>query len=125
MARPKKENPPTKERFIHVRVTEDLYDVISKEASEAHLSVSAYFRKLATDKRITLKKEIIFNDPELLSALSNLGKIGSNLNQIARHLNEGNTIDASLRKELLQCITELRSIREEIKEMAGEYRGSN
>ena len=125
MARPKKENPPTKEHFIHVRVTEDLYDVISKEASEAHLSVSAYFRKLATDKRITLKKEIIFNDPELLSALSNLGKIGSNLNQIARHLNEGNTIDASLRKELLQCITELRSIREEIKEMAGEYRGSN
>ena len=125
MARPKKENPPTKEHFIHVRVTEDLYDVISKEASEAHLSVSAYFRKLATDKRITLKKEIIFNDPELLSALSNLGKIGSNLNQIARHLNEGNTIDASLRKELLQCITELRSIREEIKEMAGEYRGGN
>ncbi len=125
MARPKKENPPTKERFIHVRVTEDLYDVISKEASEAHLSVSAYFRKLATDKRITLKKEIIFNDPKLLSALSNIGKIGSNLNQIARHLNEGNSIDASLRKELLQCITELRSIREEIKEMAGEYRGGN
>ena len=35
MARPKKENPPTKERFIHVRVTEDLYDVIAKEAEEA------------------------------------------------------------------------------------------
>ena len=57
MARPKKENPPTKERFIHVRVTEDLYDVIAKEAEEAHLSVSEYLRKLATDKRITLRKE--------------------------------------------------------------------
>lgn len=71
------------------------------------------------------RKEKVFDNPELLSALSNIGKIGSNLNQIARHLNEGNSIDTSLRKELLQCITELRSIREEIKEMAGEYRGGN
>lgn len=125
MARPKKENPPTKERFIHVRVTEDLYDVIAKEAEAAHLSVSEYLRKLATDKRITLRKEVVFDNPELLSALSNLGKIGSNLNQIARHLNEGGSMNLSLRKELLQCITELRSIREEVKEMAGEYRGSN
>lgn len=125
MARPKKENPPTKERFIHVRVTEDLYDVIAKEAEEAHLSVSEYLRKLATDKRITLRKELVFDNPELLSALSNLGKIGSNLNQIARHLNEGGSMNLSLRKELLQCITELRSIREDVKEMAGEYRGRN
>ena len=125
MARPKKENPPTKERFIHVRVTEDLYDVIAKEAEEAHLSVSEYLRKLATDKRITLRKEVVFDNPELLSALSNLGKIGSNLNQIARHLNEGGSMNLSLRKELLQCITELRSIREDVKEMAGEYRGNH
>ena len=125
MARPKKENPPTKERFIHVRVTEDLYDVIAKEAEAAHLSVSEYLRKLATDKRITLRKEVVFDNPELLSALSNLGKIGSNLNQIARHLNEGGSMNLSLRKELLQCITELRSIREDVKEMAGEYRGRN
>lgn len=125
MARPKKENPPTKERFIHVRVTEDLYDVIAKEAEESHLSVSEYLRKLATDKRITLRKEVVFDNPELLSALSNLGKIGSNLNQIARHLNEGGSMNLSLRKEILQCITELRSIREDVKEMAGEYRGSN
>lgn len=125
MARPKKETPPNKERFIHVRVTEELYEVISQEAEEAHLSVSAYLRKLATDKRIILKKEVIFDSPELLSALSNLGKIGSNLNQIARHLNEGDSINLSLRKEILQCITELRSIREDVKEMAGEYRGSN
>lgn len=87
MARPQKDTPPTKERFIHVRVTNDLYDVIAKEAKEAYLSVSEYLGKLATDKRITLRKEVVFDNLELLSALSNLGKIGSNLNQIARYLN--------------------------------------
>ena len=125
MARKKKEFPPVKERFIGFRVTDELYGIIETEASQAKMSVSEYCRTLATNKRVTIRKEVVFNNPELLSALSNLGKIGSNLNQIARHLNEGNSIDVSLRKELLQCITELRLIREEIKEMAGEYRGGN
>ncbi len=34
-------------------------------------------------------------------------------------------MNLTLRKELLQCITELRNIREDVKEMAGEYRGNN
>ena len=125
MARKKKEFPPVKERFIGFRVTDELYGIIETEASQAKMSVSEYCRTLATNKRVAIRKEVVFDNPELLSALSNLGKIGSNLNQIARHLNEGNSIDATLRKELLQCITELRNIREEIKEMAGEYRGGN
>lgn len=125
MARKKKEFPPVKERFIGFRVTEDLYQVIETEASQAKMSVSEYCRSVATNKRIVLKKEIVFNNPELLSALSNLGKIGSNLNQIARHLNEGVSIDPALKKELIQCITELRNIREDVKEMAGEYRGDH
>ena len=125
MARKKKEFPPVKERFIGFRVTEDLYKVIETEASEAKMSVSEYCRSVATNKRIILKKEFVFDNPELLSALSNLGKIGSNLNQIARHLNEGGAMNLSLRKELLQCITELRAIRENVKEIAGEYRGNH
>ena len=125
MARKKKEFPPVKERFIGFRVTEDLYKVIETEASEAKMSVSEYCRSVATNKRIILKKEFVFDNPELLSALSNLGKIGSNLNQTARHLNEGGAMNLSLRKELLQCITELRAIRENVKEIAGEYRGNH
>lgn len=125
MARKKKEFPPVKERFIGFRVTEDLYQVIETEASQAKMSVSEYCRSVATNKRIILKKEKVFNSPELLTALSNLGKIGSNLNQIARHLNEGNSMDSVMKKELLQCITELRNIREDVKEMAGEYRGDH
>ena len=125
MARKKKVFPPVKERFIGFRVTEDLYKVIENEASQAKMSVSEYCRSVATNKRIILKKEFVFDNPELLSALSNLGKIGSNLNQIARHLNEGGAMNLSLHKELLQCITELRAIRENVKEMAGEYRGNH
>lgn len=96
MARKKKEFPPVKERFIGFRVTEYLYQVIETEATQAKMSVSEYCRSVATNKRIIIKKEQVFNNPELLSALSNLGKIGSNLNQIARHLNEGGSMDSAL-----------------------------
>ena len=125
MARPKKTITPIKEKRIMFRVTDELYDVIANEATSAKMTVSEYCRKVCTDKRLIVKKEKIFNNPELLSALSNLGKIGSNLNQIARHLNGGGSIDSELKKELFQCITELRSIREDVKEMAGEYRGNH
>lgn len=125
MARPKKTITPIKEKRIMFRVTDDLYDVIANEAASAKMNVSEYCRKVCTDKRLIVRKEKIFDNPDLLSALSNLGKIGSNLNQIARHLNEGGSIDSALKKELMQCITELRNIREDVKEMAGEYRGNN
>ena len=125
MARPKKTLTPIKEKRIMFRVTDDLYDVIANEASSARMTVSEYCRKVCTDKRLIVKKEIVFDSPELLTSLSNLGKIGSNLNQIARHLNEGGSINSALNHELMQCITDLRHIREDVKEMAGEYRGNH
>lgn len=125
MARPKKVMPPNKNHQITIRFTEELFDVLTKDAEAAQLPRAEYIRKLITNRHPVVKHEIVFDNPELLSVLSNLGKIGSNLNQIARHLNEGGSMNLSLRKELLQCITELRSIREDVKEMAGEYRGSN
>lgn len=125
MARPKKSLPPPKSHQITVRFTQELFDLLTENAEAARLPRAEYIRKLITNHHPIIKREIVFDNPELLSALSNLGKIGSNLNQIARHLNEGGSLNSSMRSELMQCITELRSIREDIKEMAGEYRGSN
>lgn len=51
-------------------------------------------------------------------------KIGDNLNQIARHLNEEGTFTEGMAAEVSECITELHWIRDEVKEMADEYRGN-
>lgn len=48
MARPKKGAPPAKEHFVGIRLTEGLYRVIQSEADNAGLSISEYFRRLAT-----------------------------------------------------------------------------
>lgn len=41
------------------------------------------------DKRVTVKYEIIADVPELKKLIAEFGKIGSNLNHIARHFNQG------------------------------------
>ena len=125
MAKKKKTFPPTKDHFIGFRLTEDLYAVIALEADKAKLSVSEYCRKVCVDKKIIQYQEKVFDSTELLKVFSDLGKIGGNLNQIARHLNGGGELTPSLRNEIMQTITTIRDIREEIKGMAGEYRGDH
>ena len=123
MSRPKKDFPPKKEKFIGFKVTEELYDVISKEAAEARMSVSEYCRKLATDHKVTIHKETVFDSSELLKVLGDMGKIGGNLNQIAHHLNEGMPLYEDMKKEIFRSITDIKEIRDNIRSITGEYRG--
>lgn len=125
MGRPKKTFPPTKQHQIVFRLTEDLYSVIADEADKAKISVSEYCRKVCTDKKLIIRQENVFDSQELLKALSDLGKIGGNLNQIARHLNDGGELSQSMKMEVMDSISTIREIRENIKAMAGEYRGNH
>lgn len=125
MGRPKKSFPPAKQHQIVFRLTEDLYSVIADEADKAKISVSEYCRKVCTDKKLIIRQENVFDSQELLKALSDLGKIGGNLNQIARHLNDGGELTQAMKKDVMDSISTIREIRENIKEMAGEYRGNH
>ena len=52
------------------------------------------------------------------------GKIGSNLNQIARYFNTGGTQSRAIREEINNCITELMRMNKQIMKMAGEFNGN-
>lgn len=123
MGRRKKINPPARMKQFTMRVTEEMYENLKQNANAAHLSVMAYTRQLLSNRRPIVHNEIVYNNPELLKALGNIGKVGSNLNQIARYLNEGVDPTGQMMKEVMRCIVELQKMRNEIKEMAGEYRG--
>ena len=122
MGRKKKEMPPNKDHVIAFRVTDDLYDAIASDAAKAHLSVSEYCRQMATGRKITVHEEIVFDSSELLSILGDMGKIGSNPNQIAHHLNGGGAFSENLKSEVYQGIIAIYKIRDMVKELAGEYR---
>ena len=127
MPRKKKELPPAKEHFIGIRVTNDLYEVLQSEASASNISLSDYVRKLLTSRRPTIHRttEIVYDDPELLKVFSNLAACGNNLNQIAAYLNQNGTMTNPMWKEIKSCITDLYEMRDNVKEIVGEYRGSH
>lgn len=125
MARPKKNLPPGKERKFTIRMTDAMYETLETEANAAGLSTSEYARSLLLDHRPVVKQEIVYDCEELLHTLGDMGKIGSNLNQIAHYLNGGNPFDSHLKSEVMQGIIALYKIRDAVKDMAGEYRGNH
>lgn len=125
MGRPKKEMPPSKGRKFTIRLTDVMYESLEQDAVKAGLSVSEYARELLLNNRPVVKHEIVFDSEELLHVLGDMGKIGSNLNQIAHHLNGGGGWSESLKSEVLQGMIAIYKIRDMVKEMAGEYRGGN
>lgn len=86
MARPRKAASDKREYTIRVRVTLDEKNQIWQEAADARLSPSDFMRL----KSIGSAPKRHMPSPDrtiLLNYLAELGKIGSNINQIARALN--------------------------------------
>ena len=82
MARPKKNLPPGKDKKFTIRVTDEMFEALESEANAAGLATSEYARKLLLDHRPIVKQEIVYDSEELLHTLGDMGKIGSNLNQM-------------------------------------------
>ena len=125
MARPKKEAPPPKDYQITLRMTKDLYDVLTADAKAARLPRTEYIRQLITNRHPIVKQEVVDNSEELLKVFRNLGNISGNLNQIARYLNQGGSMTNEMWKEVSGCIAQILHIRDQVKEIVGEYRGDS
>tara|TARA_R110002111_G_scaffold140208_3_gene206197 strand:+ start:403 stop:696 length:294 start_codon:yes stop_codon:yes gene_type:complete len=80
---------------------------------KAGLTPADYFRKSAMK---TKPLQPTTNTGLLVKILASWGKMGNNLNQIAKHYNSGNEIDQAIGKELVQKVE---SIRLEIRQALG------
>ena len=77
------------------------------------------------NKEITNRIEVVADMDQLRKLISEYGKTGSNLNQIARYFNTGGESSAEMKDEIHQCISDLFSLRKEVLRMAGELHGHN
>lgn len=116
-----------KEDFIGFRVDPVEYAEIKTLADDAGMSVSSFVRLNALQNVKTISRFAPTLDRVLLSKLlGEAGKIGSNINQIARRLNEGGGVGAEritalcddfiyLRTEILKAIRALDDNKGQIK----------
>ena len=92
----------SRKRYIQIRVTDDELKEIKKRAG--NVSTSTFLRQLALDQPIPQppnpSREVVHKcDPKLIREVNH---IGNNINQIAKHLNEGNKLSNAVLIELLK-----------------------
>lgn len=68
--------------------------------------------------------EVVADMNDLRKLVSEYGKIGSNLNQIAKHFNSGGSQSRAIENEIHQCITDLFLLRKEVLKLAGGMNGN-
>jgi len=108
---------------ITIRLSDELYQKIMVGASEARISPVEYVRQMIIKGRVTVRQEIIVDVPELKKVIAELGKIGSTLNQIARHFNSGGANSSYLYDRIMQALGDLFDMKYEIEKLGGEFRG--
>ena len=125
MTRPKKDEALTKTKDVHLRMNETEYEILLERATATNMTVSDFIRNALVNQKVIIKYEITADVPEIKKLISEFGKIGSNLNQIARYFNQGGIISTEMKNEIRKSLRDIYEMKYEVMRMAGDFRGSD
>ena len=125
MTRPKKDESLTKNKDVHLRMSETEYEILLERSTASNMTVSNFIRNALDRQNVIIKYEITADVPDIKKLIGELGKIGSNLNQIARYFNQGGIISSEMRKEIKKSLRDIYEMKYEVMKMAGDFRGSD
>ena len=125
---PKTYNTPKRSHTIKTRLDDEEYSDFLHRLELYGMNQSEFIRQAVSGATIRPVITVSPVNDELLSALGKLtaeyGKIGSNLNQIARSLNEYHTPYPQLAVELRNTATDLATLKFEILQKVGDALGN-
>ena len=124
----KRYNTPHRSHVVKTRMTEEEYADFTERLKNYDMSQAEFIRQAIT--RATIRPIVTVSpvNDELLSAVGKLiaeyGKIGGNLNQIARALNEYGTPYNTLSVEVRDAISDLAALKFEVLRKVGDTVGN-
>ncbi len=125
----KRYNTPHRSRVVKTRLTDEEYADFTARLAPYGMSQSEFIRQAIT--RATIRPIVTVSpvNDELLAAVGKLtaeyGRIGGNLNQIARYFNQGGIISSEMRTEIKKSLRDIYEMKYEVMRMAGDFRGSD
>jgi len=125
MTRPQKETDMKQEHRITIRLTDTEFSIIENAATQAEMSISEYMRTQTMEGKVNARFEIVANVDQIKKLIGEFGKIGSNLNQIARYFNQGGVLSSEMRNEIRKSLRDIYEMKYEVMKMAGDFRGSD
>ena len=125
MTRPKKDESLTKNKDVHLRMSETEYEILLERSTASNMTVSNFIRNALDRQNVIIKYEITADVKEIKKLIGEFGKIGGNLNQIARYFNQGGIISSEMRTEIKKSLRDIYEMKYEVMRMAGDFRGSD
>ena len=124
----KKYNTPHRSRVVKTRLSEDEYADFTARLAPYGISQSEFLRQAIRRATIRPVLHVSSVNDELLSAVGKLtaeyGRIGGNLNQIARTLNEWHSPYPAMAKELREAAADLAALKYEVLKKVGDAVGN-
>ena len=125
---PKRYNTPHRSRVVKTRLSEDEYADFTARLAPYGISQSEFLRQAIRRATIRPVVHVSAVNDELLSAVGKLtaeyGRIGGNLNQIARTLNEWHSPYPAMAKELREAAADLAALKYEVLKKVGDAVGN-
>ena len=125
MTRPQKETDMKREHRVTIRLTDTEFSIIENAATQAEMSISEYMRTQTMEGKVNARFEIVADVNQIKKLIGEFGKIGSNLNQIARYFNQGGILSSEMKNEIRKSLRDIYEMKYEVVKMAGDFRGSN
>ena len=125
---PKRYNTPHRSRVVKTRLSEDEYADFTARLAPYGISQSEFLRQAIRRATIRPVVHVSSVNDELLSAVGKLtaeyGRIGGNLNQIARTLNEWHSPYPQLAGEVRAAVSDLAALKFEVLRKVGDAVGN-
>ena len=124
----KRYNTPHRTHVVKTRLTDEEHELFLNQCRTYGISQSEMLRQSMTRLQIKPVIHVSAVNDELLAAVGKLtaeyGRIGGNLNQIARTLNEWHSPYPQLAAELRTAASDLAALKFEVLEKVGEAVGN-
>ena len=124
-----KDGSPRKTQFIKFRVTPEEKRELEIMCEILHVNISTLIRSSLRSQSIKGTIVVAGGGEDALKLLSDLlgqcGRIGSNLNQLARHFNSGGKDSEPIRAQLLAELSALTLFRLDAEKKMGELYGNH
>ena len=121
-------NTPHRTHVVKTRLTDEEHELFLNQCRTYGISQSEMLRQSMTHLQIKPVIHVSAVNDELLSAIGKLtaeyGRIGGNLNQIARTLNEWHSPYPQLAEEVRSAASDLAALKFEVLEKVGEAVGN-
>ena len=122
------DTPNNKTHIIKFRVTEKEKMELEQTAKLLHLSLSTLIRRALHSAKIERTVVVAGGGEETLTAVSTLltqcSRVGTNLNQLARHFNSGGADTEQIRAKILDELADLTAFRLHAEKVLGELYGN-